>query len=201
MTSKKTKVIAEFPNYSIDREGNVYSSFEVKKGKPLKPVLDKHIGYLLVTLCDGQGKRRNRFIHRLLAQTFLPNPLNKKCVNHIDGIKTNNSLSNLEWATPKENAQHAARIGLLEPKRLVRATSVVQLTMDGLPIAVYPSLHDADRATQVAWQNIWKVCNGRRKSAGGFKWCYEKGVTTIPKGSRNKCSEAVDPSIEGEEIV
>ena len=51
-------------------------------------------------------------MHRLLMQTFVPNPQNKAHVNHIDGDKSNNDLANLEWATEKENEQHAVRTGL-----------------------------------------------------------------------------------------
>lgn len=58
------------------------------------------------------GKRRTHLIHRILAQIFIPNPENKKEVNHKDGNKHNNNLSNLEWVTRRENSLHSVRIGL-----------------------------------------------------------------------------------------
>lgn len=58
------------------------------------------------------GKFKNVDIHRLMAIAFLPNPLNKKQVNHINGIKNDNRLENLEWVTPKENSVHSRLTGL-----------------------------------------------------------------------------------------
>lgn len=66
------------------------------------------------------GKKNLRNLHRILALTFIPNPLNKREVNHIDGNKLNNNLDNLEWATRKENAQHAFKTGLCVGKRGVK---------------------------------------------------------------------------------
>lgn len=81
------------------------------KGKIFKPVLNKSDGYLrVVFMVDGISKRH--YIHRLIANAFLPKIKGKEYVNHIDGNKLNNSISNLEWCTLKENQQHAFRIGL-----------------------------------------------------------------------------------------
>ena len=68
-------------------------------------------GYFSICLWKD-GKDSYRFIHRLVAIAFIENLENKKEVNHKDGVKTNNSIENLEWSTPKENQQHAVSIGL-----------------------------------------------------------------------------------------
>lgn len=68
-------------------------------------------GYQFVTLSKN-GQLQNHYVHRLVAETFIPNPANKPQVNHIDGNKTNNFINNLEWVSVSENAKHAYKNGL-----------------------------------------------------------------------------------------
>lgn len=96
--------IQSHPNYSITRTGEVRND---KTGRILKHSEGSSSGYLTVYV-DG----KNLLLHRLLAETFIDNPLQKKCVNHIDGNKQNNNLTNLEWCTYKENLLHARKTGL-----------------------------------------------------------------------------------------
>lgn len=172
------KVIESFPMYSIDRNGSVFSKYkpnsskESDSWKELQQVLDKGTGYYLVTLCNN-GLRKNQFIHRLLALHFVPNPENKPQVNHIDGNKQNNALTNLEWVTSKENSIHAVKMGLCHSRIEATQVSIQKFSLSGDLLAEYVSLHEAGRANSVAWQNIWKVANGRRKTAGGFVWKYK----------------------------
>ncbi|MDW0189613.1 MAG: NUMOD4 domain-containing protein [Nitrososphaeraceae archaeon] len=69
-------------------------------------------GYCIVGL-HGNGKFKSAKVHRLIAASFLGNPNNFNCVNHKNGIKTDNRVENLEWCTPKENIIHAFRTGLM----------------------------------------------------------------------------------------
>ena len=93
----------------MERNGTVNSQ------RVLRPTVGTN-GYLKVSLrCNGNRHTRN--IHRLLAQTFIDNPKNLPCVNHIDGNKLNNSLSNLEWASYSRNIQHAYDTGLTKALR------------------------------------------------------------------------------------
>ena len=96
------RTIQGFGNkYVISSDGRLYSKY-----KELTPYRDKD-GYLRYTLVDLQGKRINRFIHRLVAEAFLPNPNNYKEINHIDENKSNNDISNLEWISRKGNVRHS----------------------------------------------------------------------------------------------
>ena len=70
-------------------------------------------GYSFVNLSKN-GKQKQLYVHRLVASAFIPNPLNKKTVNHKDGNKSNNCIENLEWCTQKENNNHARRTGLVK---------------------------------------------------------------------------------------
>ena len=96
--------------YFINEMGEAASRFPGKKIHPLKPKKDR-AGYHSVTILEG-GKKCSKFIHRLVAEAFLSNPSNKPEVNHLNGIKTDNRLENLEWVTHSENMQHAHNTGL-----------------------------------------------------------------------------------------
>lgn len=101
--------------YQISNLGNVKSFKRVSKGELLKPVYRK--GYATVTLSKN-GISKIHSIHRLIATAFIPNPDNLPIINHIDGNKTNNDLSNLEWCTQLENMRHAFKTGLINHKPL-----------------------------------------------------------------------------------
>ena len=81
------------------------------KEEQLLKLFPKSNGYLHTQLTKD-GIMKQVAVHRLVAEAFISNPLNKKCVNHINGIKTDNNVSNLEWATYKENNNHALDNGL-----------------------------------------------------------------------------------------
>lgn len=124
-------------------------------------------GYKVCKLRNG-SKVITAKVHRLIAETFIPNPENKPQVNHKDGDKANNHHTNIEWVTASENIRHAKTLGLqcACPNR----KQVQQLSKDGQLIATYQSLRAAEEATGIGWTGISANIRGKRKSAGGYIW-------------------------------
>lgn len=175
--------IKDFPDYYVTDTGDVYSRNYNHSGriKKIKPNLLK-VGYFRVVLCKN-NKPKSKLIHRIVAETFIPNPNNKSEVNHINGIKTDNRVENLEWATRSENEKHAYRVlksyhapapmlnkfGKNNPKSRI----VLQIS-NGKIIASFYGGKEAQRKTGVFQGNISKCCNGERKTAGGYQWKYKE---------------------------
>ena len=154
--------IEGFENYEVSNLGKVRN---IKSGIMLKPWFTKD-GYLRHCLYK-HNKRKNLLLHRIIATAFIDNPEKKPQVNHIDENKLNNDLSNLEWCTERENAIHGTRI-----KRIAEKLSqkVIQLDLNDNILNVFKSMRQAERETGVLVGNISSCCNGKTKSAGGYKW-------------------------------
>ena len=163
--------------YCVSDHGRVYST-----------VADKFIalcvhtgGYLKVSL-HVNGKNYNRYAHRMVAESFLPDWDRELQVNHIDGNKKNNHVGNLEMVTPSQNMSHAhhSKIGgahhLHKGGKHNHARPVLQFTKDGEFIAKYNSTYQAQCATGVSSGNLSGVATGNRKSAGGYIWKWEETV-------------------------
>lgn len=108
--------IAGYGNYSVDRSGRVYAHHLNK----YLSEYDNGLGYMAVKL-RKDGKRKQFYVHRLVATTYLDNPYDLPDVNHKDGIKSNNAVDNLEWISKSENSKHAFENDLLSGFLLGRA--------------------------------------------------------------------------------
>lgn len=113
--------VVGFSGYFISTSGRVFSSKAVGKNRPyqireLKPSPDKK-GYLGLTICGERDERKKVRVHRLVAETYLPNPERKPCVRHLDGNPKNNNLENLAWGTYKENEGDKKKHGKWETRK------------------------------------------------------------------------------------
>ena len=117
---KEIFMILDFNDtYAVSNKGRIKN---VKTGRILHSFVNPH-GYLQVMLCKDKKKYSYR-IHRLVAYCFIPNKENKPYINHIDGNKQNNEVSNLEWCTAKENNNHARKNGLKVQNHPIQATNI-----------------------------------------------------------------------------
>jgi len=158
------KKIKDFPFYEVSSNGEIFS---MKRKNDLKLMpCDNGNGYKQCHLLD-KSKRTVKYIHRLVAEEFIPNPYNKKTVNHKDGDKANNHISNLEWATQKENNNHAIEIGLNPTKE----KRIKRISKNGSDV-FYKSGKEAARANNIHPKCVSDAALGRQKTAGGFRWEY-----------------------------
>jgi len=107
------KQIEYAPRYYVSSAGDVYSDCGTERRK-LNPWYSKY-GYLFVTLCAEGGVEFRKSCHRLVAENFIDNPENKPYVNHINSVRDDNRVENLEWCTQKENIHHALASGNFTP--------------------------------------------------------------------------------------
>ena len=130
---------------------------------------ESRCGYLQIGL-KTEGNRKLGLVHRLVAEAFIPNVENKREVNHINGIKTDNRVENLEWNTSQQNTIHAYRNGLEKP----RCTSVIQCDLQGKSLKEWESIRSASKELNIEERNISACCRGKRNKAGGYIWKYKE---------------------------
>jgi len=146
------------------------------KGKLISTSLNSD-GYPTFNLCKA-GKQRNVKVHQIVAKAFIPNPDNLPEVNHIDEIKTNNHVSNLEWCTRLENMRHGTGLRRMKshPNQIKRRKKskkpVIGIKIDDGTKIRFESIAEANR-NGFKRRNIWSVINGIDKSHYGYVWYYE----------------------------
>ena len=158
---------ANYKGYQVFENGDIYCKYRKEKRK-----LHFSYGYFSLITCNKM-ERKHEFVHRILAELFIPNPENKPEVNHINGIKTDNRIENLEWVTTSENAIHAFMIGLrfnLKGSENKLSTPVFQYDRQGNFIAKFGSIIEASQKTKINHSNISQNTIKKRKSAGNFIW-------------------------------
>ena len=183
-----TEIWKDIPNYEgiyqASNLGRVKSLERFKKGKNdslvsvkeriLKPLID-HRGYYQVVLCKNSIVKAYK-VHRLVWSAFNGQIPENMQVNHINEIKSDNRLSNLNLMTCKENINWGTGIERSHNKQINGKCSkpVLQFTLDNILVKEYSSLIQVYRETGFAFQNISACCKGKFKQAYGFKWKYKE---------------------------
>ena len=153
--------------YEVSDKGRV-RSLKFGKERILKPGRDKD-GYLQVNLWKN-GENKMCKIHRLVAQTFIPNPDNLPEVNHKDENKENNSVQNLEWCDRKYNNNYGTHNQRMAENK---SKPVIQYTKSGEFVKAWPSTTDVQRNLGYFHNSISNCCTGKLKSAYNFIWKFK----------------------------
>ena len=178
--------IPNYEDYLIHSDGRVFS---LKSNHFLKATTLK-TGYQVIELRNDKEVKKF-LIHRLVAEAFIPNPLNLPQVNHIDECKTNNNVNNLEWCTAQYNMTYnnlqnrrmqntnyndevfkrvGKQVGILGCKPLL------QFSLSGKFIKRFKSITEANEHLKVKNSHITDCCKGKRKTSNGYIWKYESEV-------------------------
>ena len=180
--------------YAVSTQGRVVSlSFLYFQGK--YPCYRKqkiksqsiHSGYYSTNIIR-YGEYKLCRVHRLVAETFLPNPKNLPCINHKDENKLNNNIENLEWCTYQYNVMYGEqyKVRASKAKKSIKYRKpVVQLSTDGKLVATHRSVYDSARTTGIEKSSIKRCLKGKQKTGGGFQWMYLSDYESLVSMSKN----------------
>lgn len=163
-------------SYLISNLGNVKSVERFKRNNAGTQFVNERLlvltpdkdGYLRVCL-SKDGLHYLKSVHRLVAEAFIPNPDNLPVINHKNEDKQDNRVENLEWCTVKYNTNYGNG---MRKMAITQGRPVLQLN-NGHIVEEFYSTQEASRKTGIPQANIYKVCVGERRTAGGYEWRFK----------------------------
>jgi hypothetical protein len=161
----KWAIIEEFPDYKISRDGKVYS---IKSDTMMKGQKNS-LGMRVKLFINSESK--TRYIHRLVATAYIPNPNMYPNVVHLNGDIEDNRVINLQWYSPSQSMSVALSNNKIPPPRTKR---VIQYDIDGNYVETFNSIKEASAKTGASADTIPLVCEGKRNLSGGFIWAWDK---------------------------
>lgn len=160
--------------YLVSNKGNVKNLWRANQykthiGEPFLLKQSEHRqGYMRVALFKD-GVKKQYYVHRLVAEAFIPNPNNLPQVNHKDEDKSNNKVENLEWCDGKYNSNYGTRVERWKPQV---TKPVIQRTLDGKFVQRFESAEDAERKCGYDSAYVNLVCHGKRPAAYGYRFHF-----------------------------
>ena len=175
--------------YQISNEGNIRSFSKWSNGRILKGGKTKgnpHPYRFIALVGSGRNDIKHKYIHRLVAEAFISNPLNLPEVNHKNGDTLDNRVENLEWCTHAQNMDFASKSGVLSRGQDLwkgnmnpRSKAVLQFTKNGEFVKEWGSVNQIMRETGIPASTIFRCCNPEKypheKTAYGYIWRYKNG--------------------------
>lgn len=172
--------IPEHDGYFVSKTGHIFGPG--RHGEPwlIRPTSGKH-GHQYVSLYQD-GKRTKQYVHRLVAENFIPNREKLPLVRHLNGDPTDNNVENLAWGTQVDNMRDAIELGTFrhfsenDRKKAVdaRRTPIKAVRVDTQEEFHFPSQQEAKRQLGVCQSDINGILKGRRRAAKGWKFEYEE---------------------------
>ena len=162
------QTIKGFENYSVNKTGQIYSHYKNKFIRLNK----KNNGYLQINLYN-KGTFKTKLVHRIVAESYILNINNLKQVNHINGIKHDNRIDNLEWVSAKQNTIHSWKIGLsinTEYQRIKSSEIHSKIVLDLNTGIFYDSVKQASKILDIYYPLLKNMLNGATKNKTSL--CY-----------------------------
>lgn len=170
------KIIPDYPNYAACSTGQIAN---LKTGKLRK--FSNHKGYRQC-MVRKDGKKYNRFVHRLVANAFLPKPNEDQIIDHINGIRNDNRPENLRWCTVDENLHFP--LAVKNRDHLRKPCS--QYDLHGKYIKSFNSIFEASENLKLSSGSIYNCCVNKKLTCGGFQWRFGGNTNDIDPVRENK---------------